>query len=154
MHRLLTRYKKGICPSSSLSDRQLGSELTLLRRRIANKGRGTSIRSIIDQMLGLLSRHSLIMLMSLLSVAQYINMEASPFDIVILDEANQMPTSEAIGTIARGKSVVVVATLCRCRLPTSSLQWATTTILRPATWKVYCFSFASVPRTVPGGSWR
>lgn len=90
------------------SDRQLGSELTLLRRRIANKGRGTSIRSIIDQMTGLLPRLCPIMLMSPLSVAQYINMEAPPFDIVIFDEASQMPTSEAIGAIARGKSVVVV----------------------------------------------
>lgn len=90
------------------SDRLLGSELTLLRRRIANKGRGASIRSMIDQMPTLLPRLCPVMLMSPLSVAQYISMEGSQFDLVLFDEASQMPTSEAIGAIARGKSVVVV----------------------------------------------
>ena len=30
------------------------------------------------------------------------------FDLVVFDEASQMPTSEAVGAIARGKSLVVV----------------------------------------------
>lgn len=90
------------------SDRLLGSELTLLRRRIANKGRGASIRSIIDQMPRLLPRLCPVMLMSPLSVAQYISMDSPSFDLVIFDEASQLPTSEAVGAIARGKSVVVV----------------------------------------------
>lgn len=90
------------------SDRQLGGELTLLRRRIANKGRGASIRSMIDQMPALLPHLCPVMLMSPLSMAQYMNMEGPQFDIVLFDEASQMPTSEAIGAIARAKSVVVV----------------------------------------------
>lgn len=84
------------------------SEMTLLRKRIANKGRGTTIRSMIDQMPHLLPVLSPCMLMSPLSVAQYLDMDAEPFDIVVFDEASQMPTGEAVGAIARGKSVVVV----------------------------------------------
>ena len=46
--------------------------------------------------------------MSPISVAQFIDMNSEKFDLVIFDEASQMPTSEAVGAIARGKTLVVV----------------------------------------------
>ena len=46
--------------------------------------------------------------MSPISVAQYIDAGRAPFDLVIFDEASQMPTSEAVGAIARGRNVIVV----------------------------------------------
>ncbi len=46
-------------------------------------------------------------LMSPLSIAQYIDPEKMHFDVVIFDEASQIPTSEAVGAIARGDSVVI-----------------------------------------------
>ena len=48
------------------------------------------------------------MLMSPISVAQYIDPKFPKFDLVVFDEASQLPTSEAVGAIARGDSVVVV----------------------------------------------
>ena len=48
------------------------------------------------------------MLMSPISVAQYIDPSFPKFDLVIFDEASQLPTSEAVGTIARGQNVIVV----------------------------------------------
>ena len=87
---------------------ELSSELTLLRKRIGNKGRGTSIRGIIDQMPELLPRLCPVMLMSPLSVAQFIDINGPKFDIVVFDEASQMPTSEAVGAICRGKATIVV----------------------------------------------
>ncbi len=48
------------------------------------------------------------MLMSPLSVSQFLQMQPAMFDLVIFDEASQMPTCEAIGAIARGKNLVVV----------------------------------------------
>ena len=48
------------------------------------------------------------MLMSPISVAQYIDLDQEKFDIVVFDEASQMPTSEAVGAIARGKALIVV----------------------------------------------
>ena len=83
-------------------------ELTLLRKRIANNGRATSVRRIVDQISHILPRLAPCMLMSPLSVAQYLKMENDLFDLVIFDEASQMPTSEAVGAIARAKSVIVV----------------------------------------------
>ena len=93
---------------SDTRDPQLSSELTLLRKRIANKGRGASIRTIIDQMPSLLPLLCPVMLMSPLSVAQYIDIESPKFDIVAFDEASQMPTDEAVGAICRGKATIVV----------------------------------------------
>ena len=48
------------------------------------------------------------MLMSPLSVAQYIDINGPKFDLVVFDEASQMPTSDAVGAICRGKAVIVV----------------------------------------------
>lgn len=48
------------------------------------------------------------MLMSPISVAQYIDADAEKFDLIVFDEASQMPTYEAVGAIARGKNVVIV----------------------------------------------
>ena len=89
-------------------DPEISSELTLLRKRIGNKGRGTTIRNIIDQMPALLPKLCPVMLMSPLSVAQYIDINGPKFDLVVFDEASQMPTSEAVGAISRGKAVIVV----------------------------------------------
>ena len=89
-------------------DQELSAELTLLRKRIGSKGRGASIRNIIDQMPNLLPRLCPVMLMSPLSVAQYIDMNGPKFDIVVFDEASQMQTSEAIGSIARATTAVIV----------------------------------------------
>ena len=89
-------------------DPEISSELTLLRKRIGNKGRGATIRNIIDQMPALLPKLCPVMLMSPLSVAQYIDINGPKFDLVVFDEASQMPTSEAVGAICRGKSVIVV----------------------------------------------
>ena len=84
------------------------SEMGILKRNISNGGRGTSIRKIIDQIPTLLPKLCPVMLMSPISVAQYIDMAGEKFDLVIFDEASQMPTSEAIGAIARGKALICV----------------------------------------------
>lgn len=48
------------------------------------------------------------MLMSPLSVAQYLSDNPVRFDVVIFDEASQIPVWDAIGAIARGNSAVIV----------------------------------------------
>ena len=94
-------------PSSSASSAD-GSEIGILKRNIANGGRGNSIRTIMDNIPTLLPRLCPCMLMSPISVAQYIDLNSEKFDLVIFDEASQMPTSEAVGAIARGKALIVV----------------------------------------------
>ncbi|MCR4994925.1 MAG: hypothetical protein K6A32_06055 [Bacteroidales bacterium] len=85
-----------------------GSEVNILKRNIANGGRGTSIRRIIDQIPNLMPKLCPCMLMSPISVAQFLDLDQPQFDLVIFDEASQMPTSEAVGAIGRGKALIVV----------------------------------------------
>jgi very-short-patch-repair endonuclease len=48
------------------------------------------------------------MLMSPLSVAQYLDPAHAQFDVVVFDEASQIPVWDAVGAIARGKQLVCV----------------------------------------------
>ena len=84
------------------------SEIGLLNRNISNGGRGLSLRDLMDQIPTLMPRLCPCMLMSPMSVAQYLSLNQDKFDLVIFDEASQMPTSEAIGAIARGNALIVV----------------------------------------------
>ncbi|MEO3402981.1 DUF3320 domain-containing protein [Mucilaginibacter sp. CAU 1740] len=84
------------------------SEIGFLQRTIRNNGRAMSIRKIFDTIPNLLPRLTPCMLMSPISVAQYFDTESEKFDLVIFDEASQMPTCEAIGAIARGTNVIIV----------------------------------------------
>lgn len=84
------------------------AELTFLKRNIQNRGRGKAVRDIFLSVPHLLPYLAPCMLMSPISVAQYLSLEGDKFDLVIFDEASQMPTSEAIGAIARGHNLIVV----------------------------------------------
>lgn len=85
------------------------SEIGILMRGIESKGRGLSLRDVFDKTANLLERLCPCMLMSPMSIAQFLNMEKHRnFDLVIFDEASQLPTSEAVGAIARAENLVVV----------------------------------------------
>ncbi|WLD93800.1 DUF3320 domain-containing protein [Alkalihalobacillus sp. AL-G] len=84
------------------------SEPGILAKAIKSKGRGIAIRQLFERIKILLPKIKPCMLMSPLSVAQYLDPSFPKFDLVIFDEASQLPTSEAIGTMGRGKNVIVV----------------------------------------------
>lgn len=84
------------------------SEIGILKRNIRNGGRGTSIRKLFDTIPALLSRMCPCMLMSPISIAQYINIDNFKFDLIIFDEASQIPTCEAVSAIGRGNNIIVV----------------------------------------------
>lgn len=84
------------------------SEIGILQKAIKSGGRSLSIRKLFDSIPTLLRRICPCMLMSPISVAQYIDPAFPKFDLVIFDEASQLPTSEAVGAIARGENAVIV----------------------------------------------
>ena len=94
-------------PASSESI-QVSKELNVLRRAISSNGRGISIRSLFEQIPTILPRLCPCMLMSPMSAAQYLAAENDLFDIIIFDEASQLPTCKAVGVLARGKNAVIV----------------------------------------------
>lgn len=87
---------------------QISKELNILRRAISSNGRGLSIRTLFDQIPHVLQKVCPCMLMSPISVAQFLSVDNELFDIVIFDEASQLPTCKAVGVLARGKNAVIV----------------------------------------------
>ena len=87
---------------------EVGMELNLLRKAIGSNARGMSIRSLFDRISHILQTLCPCMLMSPNSVAQYLAQDNNLFDIVIFDEASQLPTCKAIGALSRAKDAVIV----------------------------------------------
>lgn len=82
-------------------------QLALLKKRMMSNGRRVSLRKVISDSFDIIRTVFPCMLMSPLSVAQYLEMKPGLFDIIIFDEASQLETADAIGVIARGNTIVV-----------------------------------------------
>lgn len=89
-------------------DMEINRELAILRKAISSGGRGLSIRTLFDQIPHVLAKLCPCFLMSPISVAQYLSADNDPFDVVIFDEASQLPTCKAVGVLARGNDAVIV----------------------------------------------
>jgi len=84
------------------------SELGLLRRELQKKTRHVPVRQLMQRLPSLLPKLKPCLLMSPLSVAQYLDAGHSQFDVVVFDEASQIPVWDSVGAIARGQQLVVV----------------------------------------------
>lgn len=84
------------------------SELGLLRYQMELQRPSQSIRDLIAKMPEHFSKLAPCMLMSPLSIAQYLPPEQALFDVVIFDEASQITTWDAVGAIARGRQTIIV----------------------------------------------
>ena len=84
------------------------SEWGFLRHEITKKRAHKPLRELMSNIPTVLTKLTPCLLMSPLSIAQYLAAEAEPFDVVVFDEASQIPVWDAIGAIARGKQVVMV----------------------------------------------
>lgn len=84
------------------------SELGLLRHQMELQRPSRSIREMIGAMPNSFSKLAPCMLMSPLSIAQYLPSDQALFDVVIFDEASQITTWDAVGAIARAKQTIIV----------------------------------------------
>lgn len=90
-------------------DANVSSALGILQHAIKSGGRGVSIRTLFSQIGDLILKLCPCVLMSPLSCAQFLDPDnCGMFDIVVFDEASQLPTCKAIGVIARGREAVIV----------------------------------------------
>ena len=103
--RIASRYPDfGSSSFTKEENRQLG----VLQREMHKKKGQTSVRSLLADVGELVGRYKPCFLMSPLSVAQFLEMDIEPFDLIIFDEASQIEVCDAVGVIARGKQVIVV----------------------------------------------
>ena len=79
---------------SFIKEASQSSEVGILQRNIRNNGRGVSIRKLFDTIPTLLTRINPCMLMSPMSVAQYIDADNFKFDLVIFDEVHYINNQE------------------------------------------------------------
>lgn len=84
------------------------SELGILRRELQKQRRHKPIRQLLREIPNLLGQLKPCLMMSPLSVSQFLDPEAISFDLVIFDEASQIRTEEAVGAIMRGNTLIVV----------------------------------------------
>ena len=96
----LPRRRGGQCPN--------GTELGKLKRECEKKSRQKAVRQMLAEAKTLIPVLKPCFLMSPLSVAQYLPVDATPFDLVVFDEASQIPVWDAIGVVARAGQLVVV----------------------------------------------
>ncbi len=108
----LTRQEIYLRVASSIPDlakeAQKGSALGILQHAIKSGGRGVSIRTLFTQAKDLITRLCPCLLMSPISVAQYLEPGVLTVDTVIFDEASQLPTCKAVGVIARANNAIIV----------------------------------------------
>ncbi|SEH89064.1 AAA domain-containing protein [Methylobacterium sp. 275MFSha3.1] len=79
-----------------------------LSHELTKKTQHMPLRKLFGRMPTALTRLTPCVMMSPLSIAQYLPPDKEPFDIVIFDEASQISPWDAVGAIARGKQVVIV----------------------------------------------
>lgn len=99
---------KGNIPVENELVGSLGAEAAFLKREAQKQRQHKSIRELIKTSNNVIRRVKPCMLMSPQSVAQYLEAGSQLFDIVIFDEASQIPTWDAVGAIARGKQLICV----------------------------------------------
>ena len=79
-----------------------------LKREMARQRRHAPLRRTMKQAGDAIRAIKPCFMMSPLTVAQLLDASNSTFDLVIFDEASQLPPEDAVGAVARGKQLVVV----------------------------------------------
>ena len=83
-------------------------EFGVLARELQKKTRHKPVRTLFNEIGARILDLCPCMMMSPLSVSQFLPANFNSFDLVIFDEASQMTTWDSVGAIARGKNVIVV----------------------------------------------
>ena len=106
--RYIAATLSGRIPTASAALVRADSELGTLRRELQKQRKHMPVRQLVQGLPTLLPKLKPCLLMSPLSVAQYLDAGYAPFDLVVFDEASQIPVWDAVGAIARGKQLAVV----------------------------------------------
>ncbi|CBL46089.1 Hypothetical protein HDN1F_25060 [gamma proteobacterium HdN1] len=89
-------------------DAKRSSGFGIIRRELEKKARHKPLRQLISETGNAIPTLTPCLLMSPLSIAQYLPVDQEAFDLVIFDEASQITVWDAIGALARGKQAIVV----------------------------------------------
>ncbi len=109
LSKLCVRYIRaklcGLTPAKNDVSKRDG--FGILKHELQKQRRHKPLRQLAVEMGDAMTCLAPCMLMSPLSIAQYLPTDLALFDLVIFDEASQIAPWDAIGSIARGKQVVI-----------------------------------------------
>ena len=98
---ILNRHRQQIPRGST-------GEMGIIRGEIGRKRGHKPIRWMMKNAATMLQRIKPVMLMSPLSVAQFLPPASLTFDLLVIDEASQVRPEDALGAIVRAKQIVVI----------------------------------------------
>jgi very-short-patch-repair endonuclease len=78
-----------------------------LARQVQMQRRQMPVRRVIEELPDVVRTLVPCLMMSPVSIAQYLPARHAIFDVVIFDEASQLPTWDAVGAIARGRQAII-----------------------------------------------
>jgi Superfamily I DNA and RNA helicases and helicase subunits len=84
-----------------------GEGALLVRREIQKQRRHTPLRELIEEAGGYITELTPCLMMSPLSVAQFLPADAVEFDVVIFDEASQVQPQDAISALIRAEQAII-----------------------------------------------
>jgi very-short-patch-repair endonuclease/DNA polymerase III delta prime subunit len=96
---------RSVLPSQK--DVNRGSEWGILQREIQKQRQHKPVRQLMQEIPSVITKLAPCLMMSPLSIAQYLPASQALFDVVIFDEASQITVWDAVGALARGKQVIV-----------------------------------------------
>lgn len=88
-------------------DTRKSSSWGVLRRELQKKTRHKPVREMMETIPEVMTTLAPCLMMSPLSIAQFLSPGQALFDVVIFDEASQITVWDAVGSLARGKQVIV-----------------------------------------------
>ncbi|MBV66328.1 DUF4011 domain-containing protein [Halomonas sp. R1t8] len=86
---------------------QKSSSWGVLRHELQKKMRHKPVREMMETIPDAITTLAPCLMMSPLSIAQFLSPGQALFDVVIFDEASQITVWDAVGSLARGKQVIV-----------------------------------------------
>jgi len=101
------RIKASVINSLPALDTFTSGEVNVLKKELAKQRKIMPIRKLFSKIPNLLMTLKPCLMMSPLSVSQFLESDCYSFDTVIFDEASQVKTENAIGAIFRGKQVII-----------------------------------------------
>lgn len=104
--RLIRKVRDDI--QKNLQEKAAVNAMPFLRREIARQRGLSPLRRTLKQAGPAIRAIKPCFMMSPLTVAQLLDSSQPVFDLVIFDEASQLPSEDAVGAISRGRQLVVV----------------------------------------------
>ena len=91
----------------NIDSKELSSGWKLIQREAQKQRQIKPIRQILNEASEAVKKLTPCLMMSPLSVAQYLPVAKEAFDVVVFDEASQITVWDAIGTLSRGEQIIV-----------------------------------------------